>query len=180
VESHTPLGRWVARSDVTEAAEEAFEEDYLHAHRYLTDAGFDHYEVSNYGRPDRHSRHNWAYWRRKPYGGLGPSAHEFDGALRRWNAAPYAEWVARVAASRDPFAGGEELADPQVLAEEIYLNLRTITGIPTTPAERDNVTRWVGAGWATVAEDSTLRLTGQGWLRLDTIASDLTMLRSRY
>jgi oxygen-independent coproporphyrinogen-3 oxidase len=180
VEEHTPLGRWVARHDLTEAPEEAFEHEYLEAHDKLTSAGFDHYEVSNYGRPDRHSRHNWAYWNRKPYAGMGPSAHEFDGRARRWNTAPYADWVARTSQCTDPVAGSEELAGVQAMAEQVYLSLRTSQGVTLSEAERTHVARWIDVGWATVDAESRLRLTGPGWLRLDSLAGDLTLLRSRY
>lgn len=180
VESHTPLGRWVARHDVSEAPEEIFEREYLRAHDMLTAHGFDHYEVSNYGRPGRYSEHNWAYWKRKPYGGVGPSAHEFDGRERRWNAAAYAEWLTRVSRNADPVEGREQLETQQSCAEEIYLNLRTSTGVQIPVAERDHVCTWIDAGWAEWSTDSTLRLTGLGWLRLDSLAGDLTLLRSRY
>jgi oxygen-independent coproporphyrinogen III oxidase len=179
VEPHTPLGRWVARRDVSEAAEETFEGEYLLAHDWLTAAGFDHYEVSNYGKPGRHSRHNWAYWNRKAYGGIGPSAHEFDGTGRRWNASAYVDWVGRAMRGEDPSEGREELGQEQRVAEEVYLNLRTSTGIAVSPAEREHVTRVLDAGWAALTNDSTLRLTGAGWLRLDSIANNLTLLRSR-
>jgi oxygen-independent coproporphyrinogen-3 oxidase len=179
VEAHTPLGRWVARRDVSEAAEETFESEYLLAHDRLTAAGFEHYEVSNYGKPERHSRHNWAYWNRQAYGGIGPSAHEFDGAGRQWNASAYVDWVARVTRGEDPREGREELGQEQRVAEEVYLNLRTSAGTAISPAEREHIARLLEAGWAAVANDSTLRLTGAGWLRLDSIANTLTLLRSR-
>jgi oxygen-independent coproporphyrinogen-3 oxidase len=179
VEPRTPLGHWVARRDVTEAAEETFETEFLLAHDRLTVAGFEHYEVSNYGKPGRHSRHNWAYWNRKAYGGIGPSAHEFDGAERRWNAAGYVDWVARVTRGEDPREGREELGQEQRMAEEVYLNLRTTAGTVVSPAERDHIARLLDAGWAALENDSTLRLTGAGWLRIDSIANSLTHLRSR-
>jgi oxygen-independent coproporphyrinogen-3 oxidase len=180
VEPHTPLGRSVARKVVTEAPEEAFEREYLEADTALTAAGFDHYEVSNYGLPNRHSRHNWAYWRRVPYAGLGPSAHEFDGRRRRWNTEAYAHWMARLSRSEDPLGGAEELGIEQESAEEVYLSLRTSAGLMVSPKEREYADRWMEAGWATVGNDSMLRLSGAGWLRLDSIAADLTLLRSRY
>jgi oxygen-independent coproporphyrinogen III oxidase len=179
VESHTPLGRWVARKDVSEAGEETFEGEFLEAHEALTASGLEHYEVSNYAKPGKHSRHNWAYWMRKPYGGLGPSAHEFDGGARRWNAAGYADWVSRLSRGSDVTEGSEELGTDESTAEEVYLNLRTSTGLAISPREREQTTRLLDAGWASVAADSTIRLTGSGWLRLDSIASDLTLLRSR-
>ena len=179
VEPRTPLGRWVARDDVREEPEETFEAEFLDAHHALTGAGLDHYEISNYGRPGMHSRHNWAYWRRAPYVGLGPSAHEFDGRVRRWNVEPYAEWHAMLSRGESPMEGSEELSDLQTSHESAYLGLRTTAGTPMPVGESTAVSRWVEAGWASLA-DSILRLTPEGWLRIDSIANDLTTLRSRY
>ena len=179
IEPHTPLGRWVARRTVVEAPETDFESEFLLGTRTLGAEGFEHYEVSNYARPDRRSRHNSAYWARKPYGGVGPSAHEFDGNARRWNRGPYAAWLRDLQASRDPLEGSEVLSADQVTAECVYLGLRTSAGLPITAAERGHVSRWLESGWANVAEDGRLRLTASGWLRLDTLAADLTHFRSR-
>ena len=178
VEPHTPLGRWVARRDVDEAPEERFENEYLVADDALTRAGLEHYEVSNYGRPQRQSRHNWAYWRRRPYGGLGPSAHEFDGAVRRWNSVPYADWETRVRGGESPTVGSESLRHDQQVAEEVYLALRTSAGLRLSPDESVHVTSWIEAGWATLDGEGLMRLTPTGWLRLDALASDLTLFRS--
>jgi oxygen-independent coproporphyrinogen-3 oxidase len=180
IEEHTPLGRWVARRSESEAPEETFEQEYLAADAALTLAGFDHYEVSNYGRPGRHSRHNWAYWRRSPYAGMGPSAHEFDGQTRRWNTQAYAHWIARLARSEDSVDGCESLSGDQRIAEEVYLGLRTNAGLALRPEERASIGEWLRADWANIGDDGTLRLSSTGWLRLDSLASALTMLRSRY
>lgn len=180
VESHTPLGRWVARHDVSEAPEDRFEQEYLLGHSVFASAGLEHYEVSNYGRADSHSRHNWAYWKRRAYGGLGPSAHEFDGQIRRWNVSPYAEWLGRLRDGQDPLDAAETLTDEQIMAEQVYLGLRTNAGVKLLDAEQARVVSWIGAGWATVDSGNTLRLTPSGWLRLDALASDLTAFRSRY
>lgn len=179
VEEHTPLGRWVARSDVTEAPEEDFERQFLEAHSDLATAGLEHYEVSNYGRPGFHSRHNWAYWRRRPYGGLGPSAHEFDGSTRCWNLEPYAGWVSAVSSQQLPTSGSEQLSPEQASAEQVYLGLRTCDGIEVNGSELAHARPWIEAEWAFVGSDGRLRLTGTGWLRLDAIANDLTRFRSR-
>jgi oxygen-independent coproporphyrinogen III oxidase len=180
VEPHTPLGRWVARSSVSEAPEDRFEQEFLRADRVLTATGLEHYEVSNYGKPGAHSRHNWAYWQRQPYGGIGPSAHEFDGRERRWNVAPYAAWLALLRSGGDPREGTEILAPAQVEAEQIYLDLRTRTGVTLSGNEAEHVRPWIDAGWATSDPDGVLRLTPLGWLRLDALVSDLTLFRSRY
>lgn len=180
VEPHTPLGRWVARRDADEAPEENYEAEFLEADQVLTRGGYEHYEVSNYGRPGFHSRHNWAYWNRVPYAGLGPSAHEFDGVRRRWNRSAYAAWLDDVLARRDPIEGSEILSSEQSEAEALYLGLRTAAGVIVEEPASGSLRRWLDSGWGTLAEDSRLRLRGSGWLRLDSIAADLTAFRSRY
>ncbi len=180
VEPRTPLGRWVARSDLAEAPDETFESEFLLAHEALSAAGFDHYEVSNFGRARRHSRHNWAYWTRALYAGLGPSAHEFDGAQRRWNVSAFAEWSARALANGSCVDGAEQLDATQIEAEEIYLGLRTAQGVSKTERDEVRVSEWIDAGWAAPTSDATVKLTAMGWLRIDALAVGLTQGRSRY
>ncbi len=179
VELRTPLGKWVARQEATEAPEESFESEFLAAHDALTGCGLDHYEVSNYGAPGKHSRHNWSYWRRRPYAGLGPSAHEFDGLSRRWNTEAFAAWESLAAAGSSTIEGSEVLSADQSASERVYLDLRTSDGLDATADVFARTAPWVENGWAEV-RDGRLRLTALGWLRLDSLSTDLTTLRSRY
>jgi oxygen-independent coproporphyrinogen-3 oxidase len=179
VEPATPLGRWVAAGREVEQPEEGYERDYLLAHRRLTSAGFEHYEVSNYARPGRRAVHNSAYWAAVPYVGLGPAAHEFNGEVRRWNARAYTDWLRRVADGRDPVEGSETLTAENRVAEEVYLGLRSDGGLLLRADERPVVGRWVEAGWATLSSEGVLRCTAEGWLRLDSLAASLTNHRSR-
>lgn len=178
VESHTPLGRWTARGEVVEAPEDRYADEFMEAHRQLTEAGFEHYEVSNYGLPGRQARHNSAYWTGAPYLGLGPSAHGFDGATRRWNASAYVEWQNRLVRGEDPREGAELLTASDTSSEAVYLGLRTSNGLAVHENEMTTVTPWVEAGWGVLSQGQ-LRLTAQGWLRLDSIAAALTSIRSR-
>ena len=178
VEQRTPAARWRDRGDLEEAPEHRYESEFLQAHERLTAAGLDHYEVSNFGLPGRWARHNSAYWRGVAYGGLGPAAHEYDGTRRRWNVAPYAEWVRRVGDGADPMGGEEQLTEDNRAAERVYLGLRTQAGLAVDGEEKARVERWVAAGWATIA-GGVLRLSPLGWLRLDALAADLTLVRSR-
>jgi oxygen-independent coproporphyrinogen-3 oxidase len=173
VHERTPLARWRDRGDVTEAPDETYAGEFLLAHTLLTDAGFDHYEVSSYARPGARSRHNASYWSGQPWAGVGPAAHEFDGLRRRWNVAPYAQWVDLVRGGRDPLGGEEVLSPENRDAERVYLGLRTSSGLELTEAERSKARRWIDAGWASL-DGGTLRLTAEGWLRLDALASALT------
>jgi oxygen-independent coproporphyrinogen-3 oxidase len=178
VETHTPLGRWAARGDVIESPEEAYESEFLEADRRLTAAGLEHYEVSNFGRPGARSRHNSSYWSGVPYAGIGPAAHEYDGIRRRWNVAPYAAWARHLASGVDPIGGDETLTEENRLAERVYLGLRTPDGLALSTEEGSRVHPWIDAGWATL-DRNLLRLTPLGWLRLDALATDLTVIRSR-
>ena len=177
VEPHTPLGRWRDRGAVQEAPEERYEAEFLAAHRRLTAAGFEHYEVSNFGRPGQHSRHNSSYWTGAAYVGLGPSAHGFDGRERRWNISAFAAWEEAVRRGGDPMEGREEIGSEEASAESVYLGLRTVGGLEIRQNERETVTPWLSAGWGTLQGDR-LVLTAEGWLRLDALAATLTSLRS--
>src|SRR4051812_29124015 len=125
IEADAPLGKQVARGDLAEAPEERYEDDFLLADALLSQAGFEHYEVSNFARPGHRARHNFSYWRGVQYGGLGPGAHEFDGDSRRWNVGAYVDWVRRLEKGTDPLEGQETLTGENRVAEAVYLGLRT-------------------------------------------------------
>ena len=178
VEPRTPLGRWTARGAVEEAPEERYAEEFLLAHAQLTAAGFEHYEVSSYARPGHRAVHNAAYWSGAPYLGLGPSAHGFDGQVRRWNTAAYAEWSDQVDRGIDPIGGSEVIGPAERLAEAVYLGLRTRDGLVRRAEDEDCIASWIEAGWGRRVGDR-LVLTPDGWLRLDALAAALTSVRSR-
>jgi oxygen-independent coproporphyrinogen-3 oxidase len=179
VEPQTPLGRWRSRGEVEETPDERYEHEFLLAHDAMTAAGLEHYEVSNFGRPGFRSRHNSSYWSGVAYAGLGPSAHEFDGASRRWNKSAYSDWLRALASDRDPIEAGERLTEENKSAERAYLGLRTVAGLKVSAAELQRTKSWIEAGWAGLIDDDRLQLTPLGWLRLDALAADLTLLRSR-
>jgi oxygen-independent coproporphyrinogen-3 oxidase len=178
IEPGTPLGRWHARGTVTEADEDRYADEFMRAHETMRGAGFEHYEVSNFALPGARSRHNSSYWQGVPYVGLGPAAHGFDGVTRRWNAPSYVEWARQVRAGEDPVAGDETLTPAERVAEQVYLGLRTTAGLTLESGEEARVGPWIEQGWAEL-DGATLRLTAPGWLRLDALAADLTVLRSR-
>jgi len=179
VEPATPLGRWVARGEEAESPEERYEAEFLEAHETLTGAGFEHYEVSNYGLPGKRARHNSSYWSGAPYLGLGPSAHGFDGRERRWNRKAYADWLEVVGRGEDPVGGTEVIGPEERLGEEVYLGLRTADGLAIRESEIKTVTPWIEAGWGELTPQQRLRLSPLGWLRLDSLAATIAAGRSR-
>ncbi len=178
VESHTPLGHGRDRGELAESPDSRYEREFLLADETLGDAGYEHYEVSNYALSGARARHNSSYWRHVPYAALGPAAHRFDGMKRSWNVAPYAEWLRRTAARIDPTEGEEALTAAELDAERVYIGLRTTGGLVVTEELRAHSARWLDARWAKI-EDGRLRLTPLGWLRLDSLALDLTQTGSR-
>ena len=178
VEPRTPLSRWRDRGEVSEAGDDAYADEFLLANRSLASAGFEHYEVSNFGLRGRRSRHNSAYWSGAAYIGVGPSAHSFDGARRWWNVAPYSEWMRLASSGRSAIADLEVLDEENISNEKVYLGLRTNTGIHLESGESAEVQPWIDRGWAVMSNDS-LRLTPSGWLLLDELAASLTLIRSR-
>src|SRR5258705_8195052 len=164
IDDLTPIANWARRGAIVEGTEGQYEEEFLLAHESMTATGFEHYEVSNFSLYGKKSRHNSAYWTGVPYAGIGPSAHSFDGATRRWNVSAYSEWVRRLAGNKS-VVGGEEVLTPENRdAEEVYLGLRTRNGLKIGEADLEHVARWVDAGWADL-ENHRLRLMPTGWLR---------------
>lgn len=170
VEDHTPLARWTARGEVDPVDEDRYAAEFLEADAILAGAGFEHYEVSNYALPGRRARHNSAYWRRVPFIGLGPSAHSAWGRHRRWNLRDWAAYERAMAGGESPVAGAERLDDTEVELEELYLGLRTREGVLAGRLPRETTGPWLSAGWAELS-DQRLRLTAEGWLRLDALVA---------
>jgi oxygen-independent coproporphyrinogen-3 oxidase len=176
-EAGAPLGRWVQEGRETLADEDRYADEFLLAHERLTAAGFEHYEVSNFGLPGRRSRHNFVYWTGLPYAALGPGAHAFHPPLRRWNTRSWDAYQGALRAGRLP-TGGEERVDEETAAlEHAWLGLRTDLGHRmTSDAERRLSEVWVRQGWAR-AEGDTVRLTAEGWLLLDRLAVEMAAAR---
>jgi oxygen-independent coproporphyrinogen-3 oxidase len=105
-------------------------------HRFLADAGWPAYEVSNFASsPVHESRHNRKYWDHTPYLGLGPSAHSLAVpgtsplARRWWNERRTLRWERRLAAGERPVEAEEALGPKELAAEALLLGLRKTAGI---------------------------------------------------
>lgn len=126
----TPFGFRLERGQMAELPEEGQAEMFELTHRFLADAGYPGYEVSNFARsPAQRSPHNPKYWDHTPYLGLGPSAHSFDGARRWWNERKLGPWEAKVSAGERPLGGSETLTLEDLALETLMLGLRTAEGV---------------------------------------------------
>jgi oxygen-independent coproporphyrinogen-3 oxidase len=171
IEAHTPLGHWAARGQATPVDETRYAEEFLQLGRALAGRGWEHYEVSNAARPGHRARHNSGYWSGAPYLGLGPSAHSSTGGERRWNIREYAAWEAAIQGGKPTVAGREMPTTDQSRIEALYLGLRTSAGVAVDLVPAAVHARWAASGWATVL-GGRLRLTAEGWLRLDALVAD--------
>ncbi len=172
VEAHTPLGHWTDRGEVAPVDEERYASEFLLAHEALQAHGYDHYEISNAGLPGHRARHNSAYWRRAPFVGLGPAAHSGMGNERRWNVREWAAYLRLLESGKSPLEGREFLDTAAVTLEELYLALRTSEGLALHRVPTALRLQWEQAGWA-MEEGGRLRLTAEGWLRLDALVPSI-------
>jgi oxygen-independent coproporphyrinogen-3 oxidase len=172
VEQGTPLARQASRGQVIPVDENRYAEEFLTAHRALISLRYLHYEVSNAARPGHQARHNSAYWQRRAYVGLGPSAHSGFGSERRWNIRDWTAYQRAIEQGCSPAAGRELLDRSAVGLEELYLGLRTSEGVPSHRVPDPILSQWEGAGWAT-ADSNRVRLTPEGWLRLDALVASM-------
>jgi len=116
-------------------ADDAIADFYELARERLASAGYDHYEISNWGKPGFRSQHNMKYWQRRPYFGIGAGAHSFDGAMRWANAHDPAAYASSLAAGRLPIEQKVTLSTQQSLDEELFLGLRLLDGIDLNQLE---------------------------------------------
>jgi oxygen-independent coproporphyrinogen-3 oxidase len=133
----TRFGVAAKRGELVELPQDAQATLFELTHRFLADAGWHAYEVSNFARGTEHeSRHNKKYWDHTPYLGLGPSAHSLatqanaaPAARRWWNELRTPRWEKRVAAGERPVEAEESLGPLALATEDVMLGLRTTAGI---------------------------------------------------
>jgi oxygen-independent coproporphyrinogen-3 oxidase len=136
VEPGSTLASLVERGQWTEASEGLCERQYGMLCRTLADAGYHHYEISNFALPGYEAVHNSAYWNHSPYVGLGPGAHSFifspadPASTRRWNLSDVNAYIDAAESGDFPsISESEILTGDQLTLERIMLGLRTSRGI---------------------------------------------------
>ncbi len=128
LEERTVYHHQVAKKKIRELDDVISEQQFLLAHEQLSNAGYHHYEISNYASTGHVAIHNSSYWKREVYLGLGPSAHSFDGKTRKWNISNNSAYIKSVNKGVIPFES-EILTDADRYNEFVMTGLRTAIGI---------------------------------------------------
>lgn len=185
VEPKTALASFIKKGIIKHVDDDLAQEQFHIMIERLEKAGFIHYELSNFGKQRYFSRNNSAYWQGKPYLGMGPSAHSFDGKHRSWNVRNNSKYINSLEKNVIPIET-ETLSITDKYNEYVMTGLRTIWGVSL-----EKVAEEFGEKYTTYLleqsqkhiieqllylDDGKLLVTKKGKFLSDGIASDLFML----
>jgi len=178
VEPSTALDHFVKTGKAKPVNEEQAERQFVYLMETLDKAGYDHYEISNFARPGHYAVHNSAYWLGKPYLGVGPGAHSYNGESRQWNVANNTRYRKALAEDQLPFER-ELLTEEQRYNEYVLTRLRTRWGVVPEDLPTDyreyflkQIQTYLKAGQVECLKGAYL-LTKTGKLLADRIAMEL-------
>lgn len=184
VEKKTPLYKMIRDERTVNIDADKQSDQFLLLMQWMEAEGYEHYEISNFAKPDFRSRHNSSYWQRKKYLGIGPSAHSFDGVSRQWNVSNNNIYLDSLKKGTISFEK-EILTEVQQLNEYIMTSLRTMEGldlgIAGNAAGNELRTRSLKFIQEELmfSEKNHLKLTREGKLLADGIAADLFFTNSQ-
>lgn len=182
VEEKTPLAVQIRKGQAPMVEDTLQSEHFEFLSRFMESAGYLHYEISNFSKPDCFSRHNTSYWKGVHYLGIGPSAHSYNGVSRQWNISNLGQYISGVQKGELPFEN-EILTPTQQFNEYIMTSVRTMWGCDLNHVRQVFPPDWVtqlineagpfaGKGLL-IMEQDVLKLTQIGKFRADGIAASL-------
>lgn len=181
-EEDTPIYNMLKQHQIEEVDEDSSLQFFTLLIEHLQNAGYEHYEISNFCRPGKYSRHNTSYWRGIPYLGCGPSAHSFNGATREWNVSSIDLYIKGIERNQRDFET-ENLDQTTRYNEFIITTIRTIWGTPIEKLKQEfgnelwEYCRKMAKPYLESRKleehNGTLRLTREGIFISDSIISDL-------
>jgi oxygen-independent coproporphyrinogen-3 oxidase len=185
LEPKTALERFVDKGVVSLLDENVVEAQFHHLVDTLTQAGYDHYELSSFGKPGYHSQNNTGYWQGKTYLGIGPSAHGFDGNQRYWNVSNNASYMQQIIKGELPQTI-EKLSVVDIFNESIMIGLRASWGVSLQAMENklglryrqhleDQAKRFMDEGLLHI-ENNALKTTRKGAFLADGISAELFLI----
>ncbi len=128
IEQGTPFSHLKKKGKLHEITDENSEKQYKFLVAFLAKHGYEQYEISNFCKNGKISRHNSSYWQQKPYLGIGPSAHSYDGDSRSWNIANLKQYIQKIQ-QNEAIYESETLTKNDKFNDYIIVRLRTKWGI---------------------------------------------------
>jgi oxygen-independent coproporphyrinogen-3 oxidase len=180
LEENTPWKKLIEKEKSEGPNEIAGAEQFQLGMDFMREKAWLHYEISNYCLPDKMAVHNTSYWQNKPYIGIGPSAHSYNGIERRWNVSDINVYVESIEKGEVPETI-EVLSTENKYNEYVMTSLRTIWGcdiehLDTFGLEnfefQERVVSFLERGLIR-QENSRIFLTEEGKLYADAVASEL-------
>lgn len=185
IEENTAFGKWYQKGQLKPLEDEQAAQQFEVIMNTLSELGYVQYEISNFAKVGFESKHNSSYWQSKPYIGIGPSAHSFDGQkLREHNISNNPKYIRSIQSGRIP-TEKENLTIEDRINERILIQLRTIQGLDLEKLKRDYNDdlinrRKAEVNWLEDKEllknvNNTLVLTHKGKLLADSIIEKLIL-----
>lgn len=182
VEPKTALDAFIKKGVIKPLDEDQANQQFYLLKNHLEAKGFVHYELSNFGKNGFFSKNNSAYWQGKPYLGIGPSAHSFNGTQRSWNVSKNTKYINSIKQNKLPLET-ETLTKTDLYNEYVMTGLRTIWGISLKKVEQNFGTifktyllqqaqEYINQQLLYI-ENDVLRTTKKGMFLCDGIASKL-------
>ncbi|QLG47203.1 radical SAM family heme chaperone HemW [Costertonia aggregata] len=188
IEPKTALANFVAKGLVQPVDDEVAQHHFNILSERLTKAGYDCYEISNFGKPGYFSKNNSAYWQQKKYMGIGPSAHSFDGNRRGWNINNNPKYLKAIENGELPMEV-EVLSTTDKYNEYVMTGLRTIWGVSLTKIATEYGVKYKEyammqaekyvAQHLLYLDGDILLATKKGKFLADGIAADLFMIKMK-
>lgn len=185
VEPETALESFIRKGVIKNVDDDKAEEQFIILTEELNNAGFVHYELSNFGKEGFFSKNNSSYWLGKSYLGIGPAAHSFNGKQRSWNVQNNSKYIKSIQKNELPIQR-ETLSVVDHYNEYVMTGLRTIWGVSLSKIASDfggNYVKYLEKQSKKYIEqellyieNQTLKTTKKGKFLSDGIASDLFML----
>jgi oxygen-independent coproporphyrinogen-3 oxidase len=182
IEENTVFGRWHKHQKMQAIDEERASSQFYVMVDMLAHAGYEQYEISNFAKPGYEAVHNGNYWKGKPYLGIGPAAHSYNGIERSWNVANNAKYL-KAMANDDPAIETEVLSSADQCNEMIMTRLRTSWGLDMQTLEEKFGARLAEEVYAGLRdpwladhvdiEGAVVRLNRRGKIMADRIAAYL-------
>jgi len=180
VEPKTTLAHQIKTKQLPALNPDEAAQQFLLLIDWAKENNFDHYEISNFGKPGAHAIHNTNYWKGIPYLGIGPSAHSFNHNARQWNIANNQVYIKSILQDQTIPATEEELSLADQVNEYVMTSLRTMWGCDLdkikntwhTTLDTVIIEKYIQQQLLT-QHQQTIFLSKQGKLFADAIAADL-------